>query len=571
MTQMYRETHSEPPPFKRVTIGRYDVIYPLASGGMATVYVGRLSGMAGFEKLVTLKIIHSHLATQHQFVDMFLDEARLAAKIHHPNIGEIYEIVEDDGQLFIAAEFVDGRSLNHLLRASRKQRIPISHSTAAWICAEICRGLQTVHDLTDDNGRPLNLVHRDISPSNILLSYDGWVKLIDFGIAFAENRLAHTSPGSLKGKIGYISPEQLTGMTLDRRADIFSLGVILYQLTTGRHPFAGKTDVERLRKTIDYKLVPPSKRAQTIDAQLEAIILRALAKSPDRRYQEASDLEQDLRHYIAKKPDITGASDVSFLMQSLFAKRKIQHQERISEFKHKTPTPTVGYDSRGFAVSSIPPERTSTPAASTPPATSPAPAEKKQRFSGRELVIFVVIGGIVASVLTAGVFRLLSASSPTPRSLVIDSATTVHDPKTASTSKAAPSEARPGNNRESTPDTGVRQGNTAAAQALIDIAVTLHPSETELLLNGNTIHVDENAIKLPSDGQRYDIIARAPGYVTETHSVIAEKGQTLSVDLSPSPSESANQKKKTRKWKRQKPDSKKAAKHSSRVLKRNPY
>ena len=547
---MQRQLHSETPSFKRHTIGRYDIIYPLASGGMAAVYVGRLSGMAGFEKLVTLKIIHSHLAAERQFIEMFLDEARLAARIHHPNVGEIYEIIEDHGQLIIAAEFIDGFSLRHLLRESRERRISISRPIAAWICAEVCQGLQVVHALTDDDGHPLNLVHRDISPSNILLSYNGWVKLIDFGIAFAENRLAHTIPGNLKGKIGYISPEQLKGESLDCRADIFSLGVILYQLVTGRHPFPGNSDAERLRKTLDDEIVLPS-RILPIEDTLETIILRALAKSPSDRYQNAATLGRDLRHYIARIREITGASDVAHLMNTLFASQKALHQERIFEFKQSTPAPPHGYQLSEVSYSS---SRTG--------ADDSEVVERKHRFSIRELVLFVVIGGVVASLFTAGIFRLLSPDvGSLPRHDDIEAV--VGDMKDVSEIIDTH-----GVGLRATEKSPSKSGENKAR--VIAIAVEVQPIETKLLLNGKELNVEGNLIELPEEGAVYDIVAQAPGYFSETHRIVAKEGERLVIELSPTP-ERSPETKKHQKSRGRKSTVNQGSKKSTRVLKRNPY
>ena len=567
---MYNSTCSDsPPPFERSTIGQYDIIYPLASGGMARIYVGRLSGMAGFEKLVTLKIIHSHLATMRQFVDMFLDEARLVARIHHPNIGEIYEVGEDNGQLFMAAEFVDGSSLRHLLRATRERNTNISHPIAAWICAEVCQGLQIAHNLTDDEGCPLNLVHRDISPSNILLSYNGWVKLIDFGIAFAEKRMTKTVAGNVKGKFGYISPEQLKGAPLDRRADIFAIGVILYELITGRHPFPGKTEAERLRKTLQYEIVTPTELSIAVDAELESILLKAMAELPEDRYQDASSLERDLRRYVALKRQITGASDVARIMQILFADRKTAHQVKLSEFKHNTPiAPRMRRTGENLG-SASPTKQAQIDTALS--AVSEGPQKGKPEFSIRNFALFAIIGGVVVSLLTAGLIYLLTSKSRAAPPWQSDEMAAIENHMVG---REPPTGISKGNNpsgKEENRNTETKEDDAPGASELIDIPVTLRPADTELLLNGDVLEVKENSIRIPGDGRSYSIIARAPDYVTETYAIVAKTGETLSVELSRSSPSPSDHSKNDHKTERRKKHGNKAGRKPTNILKRNPY
>src|SRR5512137_562086 len=204
-----------PPPIGRTRIGRFDVIYPLSQGGMASVHVGRISGMAGFEKLVAIKVIHPNLASEASFVRMFLDEARLAAQIHHPNVGEVIEVGEDDGLYYMVSELIVGQSLRNVYRRAEALGREIPRPMSADICAKVCQALHEAHELKDGDGKPLGLVHRDVSPRNVLVSYNGFVKLIDFGIAFAQGRSSHTDAGKIKGKMGYMPPEQLRGEPAD--------------------------------------------------------------------------------------------------------------------------------------------------------------------------------------------------------------------------------------------------------------------------------------------------------------------------------------------------------------------
>ena len=316
-----------------VKVGRYDLIYRIGSGGMATVFVARLSGLAGFERLVAVKVIHQHLADSRKFVQMFLDEARMAASIHHPNVVETYEVGRDDGLFFIVGEFVPGQDLNRLLRRVEEQEKTLSQGMVAKITSQICFGLHAAHETRDKDGNPLNLIHRDVSPNNILISYDGYVRLIDFGVAWAQNKMAQTESGALKGKIGYISPEQITGQAIDRRSDIFSVGVLAYTMATLTHPFPGDSDAERLNKIITGDMLAPSEMLPDIDPEFEEIILKAMATSPGDRFETAAEMGKALENFAERTGDAIKAESLGVLMQGLFSVEQEIHQARISAYR----------------------------------------------------------------------------------------------------------------------------------------------------------------------------------------------------------------------------------------------
>ena len=224
-------------------IGKYKLVRLIASGGMAEVYLARQAGAAGFEKLVCLKRILPHLARDRQFVEMFLNEARLAARLDHPNIVSIHDLGEANGNYFIAMEFIDGPSLRAVAKRAqeRGERLPIAE--VVKIVSMAAGGLHYAHDLAGPDGKPLGLVHRDISPDNVLVHRNGMAKVVDFGIAKAANSSGMTRTGTLKGKVAYMPPEQLRGDALDRRADVFALGVVLYEMLGGKRPWEGDSEV----------------------------------------------------------------------------------------------------------------------------------------------------------------------------------------------------------------------------------------------------------------------------------------------------------------------------------------
>jgi serine/threonine protein kinase len=324
--------HSQTP---RHSVGRYEIIYPIASGGMASVYVGRLSGMAGFERLFALKVIHPHLAAERSFINMFLDEARLAGRIHHPNVAEIFEVGEENGLYFMVGELVPGRDLKMLAKRAQEKKRKIKRPLIAHILAEIAFGLNEAHEVRDEDGEPIGLVHRDVSTRNILVSYKGYAKLIDFGVAWAKGRLGHTRDGSQKGKVGYMPPEQLLGKPVDRRADIYALGVVLYTMVVGTHPFPYDNEGEQIVNMLSGNFRPPRQEDPEIEAQIETIILKAMSTDPNDRYETAEEMGKALAAFADAHIEGDADSEIASLMQELFKEDIAAHDEEISKSRKK--------------------------------------------------------------------------------------------------------------------------------------------------------------------------------------------------------------------------------------------
>lgn len=322
----------------RQYVGRYEIIYPVGQGGMASVYAARLSGMAGFEKLFAVKVIHQHLSEDESYINMFLDEARLAAGIQHPNVAEIFEVGHDEGVLYMVGEFVHGQSLRTFYSRAASIGMDISQPVAAYVISRVCQGLQAAHEHRGIDEQPLNLVHRDISPSNILISYDGFIKVIDFGVAYAQGRLQETVAGTIKGKLGFLPPEQIRGATLDRRADLFSLGVVLYIMATGTAPFRSTTEAEQIYKVLNGRFPLPREANPSVHPMLERIILTAMALRREDRYPTADDMRKDLVRFIRKAGAQVGGESLSKLMRSLFAEDLLRHKELVKEFRSRRRT-----------------------------------------------------------------------------------------------------------------------------------------------------------------------------------------------------------------------------------------
>jgi serine/threonine protein kinase len=274
--------------------GRYRIVRRIALGGMAELYLAYATGLEGFEKLVAIKRVQPAFATDPDFVTMFLDEARTAATLSHPNIAQVYDVGVDGHSYFLAMELVDGRDVRFLLREAiaRDQRMPVSIAVA--IAAGVAAGLHAAHENRAPDRTPLCIVHRDVSPGNVLVTFGGAVKLIDFGIAKAARRRTVTHAGQLKGKAGYMSPEQCTGGAVDRRTDVYALGVLLYELTTSTRLFRGADEYATMRQIVAGAVKPPGLVIAGYPAGLERIVMRALSRDPDARYATARDMHLDL-------------------------------------------------------------------------------------------------------------------------------------------------------------------------------------------------------------------------------------------------------------------------------------
>ncbi len=274
-------------------IGRHVVLRPLARGGMAELFLVRTTGLKGFEKIVALKRILPQFAGDPEFVKMFLDEARLAAKLDHPNIAHVYDIGRDGSDYFFTMEYVHGEDLRNLMKcASAGTGFPLSF--AAAIAAGVSAGLHHAHSRVGYDGQPLGLVHRDVSPTNVLISYDGAVKVVDFGVAKAAASSHVTTEGTRKGKFAYMSPEQCRAEPVDPRSDVFAIGILLYEMCTLARAFRGDNEFATMRQIVEGNFVPPSEARPDIPPELERIIMKAMATEPSDRYETARDLQLDL-------------------------------------------------------------------------------------------------------------------------------------------------------------------------------------------------------------------------------------------------------------------------------------
>jgi len=272
-------------------IGRYEVIAGLSAGGMAELYLASTKGPGGFRKFVALKKLLGDVQSDRNFARMFMDEARITALLSHPGIAQVFDLGEDEnGELYLAMEFVAGQDLSQITHACRKQgsRVPIG--LACKVVHDVCRALHYAHNFVDPAGRPSPVVHRDIAPKNVMVTYEGTVKVVDFGLALARGRLETTAVGTIKGTAGYLSPEQVHGKTLDGRTDLYSAGVVLHELLSGRRLFTGPNRVDVMQKIVEAKIHPPREINPEVPGPLSEVVMKAVSSHRSDRFGNGRDM-----------------------------------------------------------------------------------------------------------------------------------------------------------------------------------------------------------------------------------------------------------------------------------------
>jgi serine/threonine-protein kinase len=281
-----------------VTLGRYELVQPLGVGGMAQVFKARAVGPGGFRRDVVVKRILPEHGRDAEFIRMFVDEAKLLGLLHHPNVVQVYEFGEEDGVLFLALEYVDGPSLSRVLRTLRGANKRMPPAIVAFVAREICRALACVHELSDEEGHPLGAIHRDVTPSNVILTPAGEVKLLDFGVATFKHALQATKSGTVKGKPAYLAPEQLEGKAIDGRVDLFALGIVMHEMLTLQHLFAGDSDLGTVKQIMEMEIPRPSASRNDVPEALERTVMRALERDRGRRFATAAEMASALDDFV---------------------------------------------------------------------------------------------------------------------------------------------------------------------------------------------------------------------------------------------------------------------------------
>src|SRR5690242_12806640 len=313
-------------------LGKYEILALLALGGTAEIYLARIAGAAGFEKYVVVKCLHDHLADDTEFVKMFLDEARLGAMFDHSNVVQTFELGEHENRYYMAMEFLAGLSLAMVVRRAG-ERLPGGLTPVPLvlnIAAQACAGLHYAHERIA-NGKPLNLVHRDISPQNLVISFEGIVKVVDFGIARAELRDTKTKAGTIKGKFAYMSPEQCVAANVDRRTDVFALGVIVWELLTGKRLFKRNSPYETYQAVIECAVPTPSSINVQLDPAIDEIVMKAVAKDKEQRYPSAEAFGDAMQGYLHHRGKSSGPGELSRFFDQYFGQEIEEHGERMRE------------------------------------------------------------------------------------------------------------------------------------------------------------------------------------------------------------------------------------------------
>ena len=330
--------------------GRYQLLRKIASGGMGQVFLARAEGASGFEKLVVIKRVLPHLAEDPEFLAMFLDEAKIAARLNHHNLVQIFELGEEKGSVFIAMEYVPGEDLRRVGRYAKARGKPLPLGLACRVIADAAAGLHHAHQATDGHGRPLQLVHRDVSPQNVLLGFSGAVKLIDFGVAKAAGRSQKTASGVLKGKVPYFSPEQALGKQIDHRSDQFSLAIVFWELLTGERLFKADDDLATLERVKTVEIPRPSSLVKLPPA-LDALVMRALSRRPEDRFSDCGALRLGIEEVALKEALPASTAHLGAYMQELYAERIAQmragEEDQLSIDADVDQIPTPGRNSIG--------------------------------------------------------------------------------------------------------------------------------------------------------------------------------------------------------------------------------
>ena len=539
-------------------LGKYQLIAEIARGGMGVVYLAMVQGPGGFNKLVVVKELKPELVEEPAFLMMFLDEARLAARLSHPNIVQTNEVGNDGDRYFMAMDYLDGRGLDHVRRRSRTAGFGLTQAMHLRVLCDVLSGLDYAHRLTDFDGTPLNIVHRDVSPQNVFLTFDGQVKLLDFGIAKANDSMHETHAGVVKGKVSYMSPEQGRGQKVDARADVFSAGVLMWEALTGKRMREGKNDQEKLWALVSEDIPRASKVKPSIPKELDDICYRAMAWNRDDRYASASAVQRDIERWLTQSGTAVTTREVGDCVSSLFKDDRVNTNNVIEAYVARArqgaardqlpvidvvrmgmgsttghPTPSgAGMMSGERSLSgssmsashSLPPERggitsldlpnprsatnSAAQLASMPQVTIEQPRSKK-----------LVVPAIAAAVVAAVIIFFVARSGG-------------HDAKPAQVAAAAgAATAAPPPPPPAQPQARTVEQQPPAKPQMIDVEVRVSPETATVSIDGKDVDGNPFSSQYPSDDVVHHIRASAPGYIAKSRAVVFNGSVTLDLSL----------------------------------------
>jgi len=514
------------------TIGRYQLLARLASGGMAEIYLARQTGIGGFEKLVVVKCILPHLAREKTFVEMFLDEAVIAAQLNHPNIVQIYDLGQADQDYYIAMEYLEGESLGHLASEGTRLGKPLPPNLAAGIVAQICDGLAYAHTFEDEQGRALGIVHRDISPHNVIVLFSGMVKIVDFGIAKAATKAHQTKVGTLKGKLAYMSPEQCMGSKVDARSDIFSLGVVLWELLTRKRLFKRDVEPAMIRAIMDEPIPKVSELRAELPTGLAEIADRALNKKPEERFQNSAEMATALRNFLKGESGEAGPVQIADYLHEVLGSKARTKKHVLEEIRKK------GVD--GVSLGVLKPKSDSLPSrsiADRPADLADASTRIRSDSDDRQLrpwwkkvVPVFILGVAVAGLAVAGYAWWQASLEPDPQ-------TPISDPDKLS--GALPDTADPAANQAAPNPSAVLPadaGPAAPAPEPARLSVRSTPPGCSIELDGLLLSGSTPLNDHPLEpGKQHSVAVICKGYPKKTKTVSGQPGEKFSLSFSLKP------------------------------------
>jgi serine/threonine-protein kinase len=523
-------------------LGKYQLIAEIARGGMGVVYLAMVQGPGGFNKLLVVKELKPELVEEPAFLMMFLDEARLAARLSHPNIVQTNEVGNHGERYFMAMDYLDGRGLDHVRRRSKTAGFGLSVPMQLRVICDMLAGLDYAHKLTDFDGSPLNIVHRDVSPQNVFLTFDGQVKLLDFGIAKASDSMHETHAGVVKGKVSYMSPEQGRGQKVDARADVFSAGVLLWEALTGKRMREGKNDQEKLWALVSEDIPRASAIKSSVPAQLDDICARAMAWNRDERYASAGAMQRDIERYLAQTGTNVSAREVGACVTELFREDRANtnavieaHVARARGGAARDQLPVIDVAPRGSGSPTPSNER----ALSHPPAdvanetsrdipsartigvvaaqSEPRVVERARNPRG------LLLPGVAMAVAVAVVIFFMGRSSHEAGVTTSHLGSDVQPTPPQPAASAAPLPAPPAASPVEPPP--------AAKPALVDVEIRVSPESAKVSIDGKDIDGNPFSNQYVSDDIVHHIRASAPGYVAKSRAVVFNTNIRLDLSL----------------------------------------
>lgn len=508
-------------------IGKYRVLAKLGQGGMARVLLTMSQGPRGFNKLLVVKELREELANDPEFVSMFMDEARIAARLNHPNIVQTYEVGEDGERFFIAMEYLEGQPLNAVFRRVGRKNIALEIHLR--IIADVLAGLDHAHKLTDFDGTPLNVVHRDVSPQNVFVTYEGQVKLVDFGIAKAAGASSRTQEGMLKGKISYIAPEQARCESVDQRSDLFTVGVMLWEAIAGRRMVTREDEMSVLARRMAGQDPPIREAMPDCPDELAAICTKAMAPKKEDRFQSAKEFQEVLERYLSGSDFRVGSKDVGSLVTSAFEDERVRIRSTIEEQMRNADSikdpislelvpASLKQTSDSLARVVLPLRNTSeTPAAGSQLTAISQAVPTPPPPKGRSLMSALVIGTVLALVALGAVLymnksenRAQASDSTSPPATTSTSTTTAVNTAAATTPTAATSS----------------KGNTISV-------VLRYPEGAKAKLDGGVVEGNPFTANVPKDGSLHKFEVELDGHKTEKRTMTFDKDIDMTVELTP--------------------------------------